>query len=244
MKARRRRVLQAVSGLAAAVAVSAARAATTDLAVSCDATLGRPLRAVAAAFRARAGVAVHIFPTASGLILPQLERAIQNDILMTRVERLSRAAETGIIAADAARSGTWRNRLVIATRQEAQPLSLNATSIAACDPTPASDIDGAAVLSTAGIFPKTIVGTIDTGEVIDLLASGAVPAGLVYATDLAGEAQLAVMTKVPNEAYAPIVYGAAVTRLARRPDPAAFVRFLDDPAAAAILRAHGLERWS
>ncbi len=245
MKAQRRRVLQAVPMLAvAAFTASTAHAATTDLVVACDTTLARPLRAVADAFRARASVTAHIFPTSSGLILPQLEREVQNDIVVTRFERLTRATETGIIAPGAARSGGWRNRLVLAAWRDAPAVSLNAVAVAACDPTPASDIDGAAVLSTASLWPKSIVGAIDTDEVLFLLASGAAPVGLLYTTDLAADARLGVMTKVPDEAYARIVYGAAVTRLARRPNPDAFVRFLAGDEATTILRAHGLEQWS
>jgi ABC-type molybdate transport system substrate-binding protein len=245
MQAERRRVLLAAPMLAAAAFAAAnALAATTDLVVSCDTTLARPLRAVADQFRTRAGVTAHIFPTPPGLILPQLEREVQNDIVVTRFERLSRATEAGIIAPGAARSGGWRNRLVLAARHDARPASLNAVSVAVCDPTPASDFDGAAVLSTAGLWPKTIVGVIDTDEVLYLLASGVVPVGLLHATDLSADARLEVMAKVPDEAYGPIVYAAAVTRLASRPNPDAFVRFLADDEAMAVLRAHGLESWS
>ncbi len=245
MMAQRRQVLQAVPMLAAAAfAASAAHAATTDLVVACDTTLARPLRAVADAFRTQAAVNAHIFPTPPGLILPQLERDVQNDIVVTRLERLTRATETGIIAPGAARSGGWRTRLVLAARRDARPASLNAVAVAACDPTPASDIDGAAVLSTASLWPKTIVGAIDTDEVLYLLATGATPVGLLYATDLSADARLEVMIRVPDEASARIVYGAAVTALARRPNPDAFVRFLASDGAIAILHAHGLESWS
>src|SRR5262249_12687446 len=151
----------------------------------CDTTLAGPLRAVADAFRARAGVTAHIFPTSPGLILPQLEREVQNDIVVTRTDRLARATDGGIIDAGAARSGGWRNRLVLATRQDARPAALDAATVAACDPTPASDIDGAAVLSAAGLRPKSIRGAIDTDEVLFLLASGAASVGLLHATDLA-----------------------------------------------------------
>jgi hypothetical protein len=36
-------------------------------------------------------------------------------------------------------------------------------------------------------------------------------------------------------------FAAAVTKLARRPDPTAFIRFLGTPRAAAVLAAAGLE---
>ncbi len=229
---------------AAAFAGSSAHAATTDLVVTCDTTLARPLRAVADAFRARAGVTAHIFSTPPGLILPQLEREVQNDIVVTRLERFSRATESGIVAAGAARSVGWRNRLVLAARRGAPPSSLNAVSVAVCDPTPGSDVDGPTVLSTAGLSPKSIIGAIDTDEVLFLLASGATPVGLLHTTDLSADPALAVFAKVPDEAYPPIVYGAAVTRLASRPNPEAFVRFLADDAATVILNEHGLESWS
>jgi molybdate transport system substrate-binding protein len=115
--------------------------------------------------------------------------------------------------------------------------------VAATDPTPASNLDGPAVLSTAGIRAKTIVGAIDTDEVLALIAAGAAPVGLLHATDLSADPGLEVVAKVPDEVYGPIVCSAAVTRLARRPNPEAFVHFLDTDEAAAILRAHGLEKW-
>lgn len=240
----RRRLLRTVAVLAAIGAASTARAATTDLVVSCDTTLARSLRAVATAFRQRSGVTVHVFSTPPGLILPQLEREVQNDIVVTEVGRLTSATDSGIINADAARSGMWRNRLVLAARRGARPASIDTMPVAATDPTPASNLDGPGVLSTAGMLPKTIVGAIDTDEVLALIASGAAPVGLLHATDLSADPRLEVIAAVPDEAYGPIVYSAAVTRLARRPNPEAFVRFLTGGEAAAILRANGLEKWS
>jgi molybdate transport system substrate-binding protein len=240
----RRRLMQAVPIAVAIAAAPAVRAATTDLVVACNTTLARPLRAVAAAFRRRSGVTAHVFSTPPGLILPQLEREVQNDIVVTEARRLASATDSGTINAGAARSGMWRNRLVLAAQRGARPASIDAVPIAACDPTPASEFDGATVLSTAGMRPKAIVGAIDTDEVLAFIASGAVPVGLLHATDLSADPRLEAISPVPDEAYGPIVYGAAVTRLARRPNPEAFVRFLAGDEAAAILRAHGLEKWS
>ena len=65
--------------------------------------------------------------------------------------------------------------------------------------------------------------------------------GLVYETDVRADARLAVLAPVADSAYPPIVYAAAVTRLAGRPNPAAFVTFLSSPEASALLARHGLE---
>ncbi len=46
---------------------------------------------------------------------------------------------------------------------------------------------------------------------------------------------------VPDEAWPPILYAATVTRLARRPDPEAFVAFLGSAEGKTALTAAGLE---
>ena len=100
---------------------------------------------------------VFIFPTGPGLILPQLRRDIQNDIVVTQVPMLEQAAREGIVAS-APRGPRWGNPLVIAGlrgRSGEQPF-------AACDPTPAADIDGPAVLARLGLRPVRLLGAADT----------------------------------------------------------------------------------
>jgi molybdate transport system substrate-binding protein len=50
-----------------------------------------------------------------------------------------------------------------------------------------------------------------------------------------------VIRPVPAEAQPPLLYAAAVTRLARRPNPEHFVAFLTTREAGDILAAAGLE---
>lgn len=71
------------------VAAAPANAETVDLALTCDTTLAPALRKVAAAYKERSGVHVFVFPTGPGLILPQLVREIQNDIVVTPRPRSS-----------------------------------------------------------------------------------------------------------------------------------------------------------
>ena len=59
-----------------------------DRAVNCDTTLAPALRKVVDAYKARFGGHVFVFPTGPGLILPQLVRDIQNDIVVTQVATL------------------------------------------------------------------------------------------------------------------------------------------------------------
>ena len=121
---------------------------TIDLALNCDTTLAPALRKVAAAYKARSGVRVFVFPTGPGLILPQLVRDIQNDIVVTQTTILEQAAQAGVIAS--AVRAQWRNPLVIAGLHGTATID---GTFAATDPSPASDIDGPALLARLGIKP-------------------------------------------------------------------------------------------
>jgi molybdate transport system substrate-binding protein len=232
-----RRRLMLLPALALAAGAAPALADTTDLAVSCDTTLAPALRKVAAAYLARAGVRVHVFPTGPGLILPQLLRDIQNDIVMTQLELLDQAMQAGIVAPVAAR-GTWRNPLVIAGPRGA---SATDRTFAASDPSPASDIDGSAILAALELQPARVLGAVDTDEVAFLLTSRAAQAGLLYMTDVRADPRLEVIRPVPADIHPPVTYAASVTRGARRPNPQALVAFFATSEATALLTESGLE---
>lgn len=235
----RRRLLGALPAVALLAAGIPAAAVTTDLIVACDTTLGPALRAVGAAFTRQSGVRIRVFPAAPGLLLPQLAREVQNDILVTRRERLDAAAQAGLTGSGAG-AGAWRNRLVLAGAGIADDAALGRT-VAVTDPSPAFDLDGVAILARAAIRPATLLGVFDTDSVVALVASGAADAGLLYLTDVKADTKLRVIRPIPDDAYTPMIYGAAVTILARRPDPAAFLRFLATSDALGVLTQAGLE---
>ena len=209
---------------------------TVDLSVACDTTLAPALRKVAAAYRAQSGVRVFVFPTGPGLILPQLVRDIQNDIVVTQTAILDQAVQAGVVAV--AVRAQWRNALVIAGLQGATALT---GTFAAPDPTPASDIDGPAVLQRLDLKPTRTLGAVDTDEVAFLLTTGAAQSGLLHMTDVRANARLAVIRLVPTEVRSPLLYAASVTRLARRPNPDGFVAFLATKDAKDMLTSAGLE---
>jgi molybdate transport system substrate-binding protein len=222
--------------LALAGAIGPARADTVDLAVNCDTTLAPALRQAAAAYKARTGVRVFVFATGPGLILPQLVRGIQNDIVVTQTTILDQAVQAGVVAS--AVRAQWRNPLVIAG---ARGVATTDRTFAAPDPSPASDIDGPALLARLGLTPSRILGAVDTDEVAFLLTTGAAQAGLLHMTDVRADERLAVIRPVPAETQPPLLYAASVTRLARRPNPEGFVAFLAAPEGTAILATAGLE---
>jgi hypothetical protein len=176
-----------------------------------------------------------VFPTGPGLILPQLERNIQNDILVTQTPVLDQATQQGLIADVAA--ARWRNPLVIAALPGGSVLD---QTLAVTDPTPAADIDGPAVLTRLGLKPRRVLGAVDSDEVAFLIANGSAQAGLLCMTDVRANG-LEVIQTVPTDIFSPVVYRACITRLADRPNPGGFLAFLGTQAAVRVLSDGGLE---
>lgn len=234
MRIERRSLL---AGLPLLALTTQARAGTVDLSLTCDTTLATVVRKVAAAYRAKTSVRVFVFATGPGLILPQLERNIQNDIVVTQIPILEQAAQAKIIAAVPGMPH-WRNPLVIAGLSGAASLD---GVFAASDPTPASDIDGPALLAKLELKPTHVLGAVDTDEVARLLLTGAAQAGILHMTDVRAHPRLAVIRPVPNDVAPPLVYAASVTRLSSRPNPQGFIAFLATQEASMLLTAAGLE---
>jgi molybdate transport system substrate-binding protein len=233
----RRKILAVASCgvIAAAFNHRSVFAGTTDLAVTCDTAAEPAVVAAARAFRQRTGVRVRVFPTPPGLVLPQLERQIQNDIIVTQVATIDQAENAGLVA-PGGRVGPWRNRLVIATAAGGE-----AGTFAVPDPSPASDIDGEAILQRLGTTTGTRLGVIDTAAVAWTLTTGGARQGLLHQTEVTADERLRAVALVPDSVWPPILYAATVTKLAYRGDPAAFVRFLDSAEGQAVLQAAGLE---
>ncbi len=232
----RRQWLMAATAVALAGVAAPARAGTTDLAASCETALRLAVRAAAAAFARAGGADVRVFPTMPGLIVPQLMREIQNDVVVARAATLDALEQAHLLARRGPRQ--WRNRWVLAGG--ADRLTDDAR-VAVTDPTAASEIDGAAVLARLGVRAKQVIGVVDTATVADLLVSGAADVGLIYTTDLRADPRLKLVAAVPEAAAPAVLHVAAITTLARRPNPAAFLDFLQTDAAGALLAAHGLE---
>jgi molybdate transport system substrate-binding protein len=233
----RRGFLGAAAALPVLAAPLASAANTTDLVLTCDTTLGPAMRQAAGRFRASGGVRVRVFPTGPGLIVPQLERQIQNDLLVTQRVVMDEAEREALVAPGAA-SGAWRNALVLAARAGQQA---SGSRLAVSDPLPGSDMDGPAIARALGRAQADIIGVHDTDEVVFLLLQGQVAQGLLHVTDVRANPELTVIAPVPALAAPPLLYTAAVTKLAWRPDPQAFLDFLVSGRARALLAEQGLE---
>ncbi len=237
MQATRRQLLMSVPVAAVAAIPVTARADTTDLALSCDLAAAPAVARAAEAYSARTGVRVRIFPTPPNLLVPQLQREIQNDIVVTRIAVLDQAEQAGVVK-PGGRSAVWRNRLVVASAHN--PGGPDG-SFAAPDVSPGSDIDGPAILRRLGLTPTPLVGVVDTAAVAWALTQGEARQGLLHQSEVAADERLRAVSPVPDDAWPPVRYAATVSLLAGRPNPAAFVAFLGSAEGQAALRAAGLE---
>jgi len=233
-----RRMLLAAPALLPLAMAGTATAATTDLALICDLALGRALRTAGQAFRASHGVRLHVFPTAPGLIVPQLARQVQIDLVATQSGFLQQAEQAGLLTA-APRAGIGSNAIVVAETSDAQgPTESGAVAVA--ELAGASGMEGAAIAAGLGIDKARIVSAIDTTEVAFLLTTGAARTGVLYLTDVRADPRLRVISAIKDQPPAPCF--SAVTKGARRPDPAAFIAFLATPQARQVLASAGLEQ--
>ena len=249
--------LAATSGRAAGATGEApsGRAAIPDVTISCDPTLQSAVKRVGARFTAETGAPVHVFSAPPPLLVAQLERDVQIDILLTLAETLDDAARRGVVQPTTRVAG-WRNRLVVASLAEHAPspaLSdvsgvadlLGSGRFAVTDPTIAATIDGPAVLDRLGLRTKLaerLIGAANSDEVVFLLTSRTARFGLVHVTDVRADPRLQVVAMVPLSAHAPIVYAAAATSVMKSPNTENFLHFLvSGPAEQALVDA-GLVR--
>ncbi|MFI5024845.1 MAG: molybdate ABC transporter substrate-binding protein, partial [Alphaproteobacteria bacterium] len=150
----------------------------------------------------------------------------------------------------------WRNRLVMA----AYGKSGTALRLA-----PGSDLAGLlgsgrlavadAAISPAGAATRAalealglseslegrIIGAENTGSVAFLLASGRATLGVIQASDLVADPELAAAATFPDDAYPPIAYSVALSQGGESKAAPRFLAFLGTGDAQALVKASGLE---
>lgn len=101
---------------------------------------------------------------------------------------------------------------------------------------------GKAALEAIGAW-KSVSGRIAAAQnvraALALVERGAVPLGIVYATDAEAAPDVRVVASFPASSHPPIRYPAALLTASKHKDAAAFLAFLQTPAARAAFVRHG-----
>ena len=89
-----------------------------------------------------------------------------------------------------------------------------------------------------GVTPKVVFAK-DVRAVLTYVETGNADAGFVYETDALTSKKVRVVTKVPDDTHAPIVYPVALARTVRVPRAGEALAFLRAPAALRIFVGYG-----
>lgn len=244
--------LKAVAMLAlCGLSLRAARA--EPLTVFAAASLKTALDDVAAAFTQTTDHSVAISYAGTSVLARQISLGAPADVVISAsTEWMDWLQARGAIDASS-RVDLARNRLVlIAHGPDAPSLSLTPEALGAhlgtarmamalVDAVPAG-IYGKAALTHFDLWEQVAPQVAQTDNVraaLALVATGAVPFGIVYATDARAEPRIKVLATFPAHSHPEIRYPAALVSGPASEAAEAFLRYLQTADARSVLSAHG-----
>jgi ABC-type molybdate transport system substrate-binding protein len=180
-------------------------------------------------------------------MVAQIIRHTRNDVLFTLNTSMDDAVAAGLVV-PASRRGGFTNHLVLAARtgsvtppgQPGLQTLLAKARVAVTDNTPASDLDGRALLTANRLMAPNIQGAANTGDVSYLVTTGAADIGLMYLTDVQADPRLAVLASL-TAPPALTGYAAAVNAKAFSPNAQALINLMQSPNGIARLNAAGVK---
>lgn len=221
------------------------------LTVFAAASLQGALDEVAAEYRADGGEAVVLSYAGSSVLARQIRQGAPADVFVSANPQWMEHLQSVSHIAPEDRVDLLGNRLVLVghgpgpdldlgDRQAvADRLASRFLAIAQTDAVPAG-IYGRAALEHFRLWGHADIPLAQTDNVraaLALVASGAAPLGVVYATDARAEPRVSILARFPPQSHPAIRYPAAALSPEGRP----FLRYLQDPKARAIFARHGFE---
>ncbi|MFC3614505.1 molybdate ABC transporter substrate-binding protein [Lutimaribacter marinistellae] len=224
-----------------------------DLTVFAAASLRNALAEAAASFTAETGTNVTVSAAGSSTLARQIEMGAPADVFVSANPGwMDRLEERGRLVAGTRRD-LLGNRLVL-IGNGASPSSLGPDldlaaalgsdgrlAMALVDAVPAG-IYGKAALTRLGQWENVSARVAQTDNVraaLALVAVGAAPLGIVYATDAQAEPRVSVLYRFAEDMHPPIIYPAAAIAGANEDRARAFLDHLHGDAARAVFLEHG-----
>jgi molybdate transport system substrate-binding protein len=242
-----------VAAWIALVGVPAA-AQPADVVVFAAASLKEALDSVAASWRGSTAKAVVISYAASSALARQIEQGAPAHLFISAdLDWMDYVAERKLLKAGT-RTNLLGNRIaliastsspVAAAVEPGFPLAslLHGGRLAMADvkAVPAGKY-GKAALERLGVWnavESRVAQAENVRAALLLVSRGEAPLGIVYRTDAMADPNVKVVDLFPEATHPPIVYPAALTLEARRPEPEAFLAYLRSDAARAVFVAKG-----
>ena len=214
-----------------------------DLTVFAAASLKTALDRAATQWEAQSGETVTLSYAGSSALARQIAAGAPADLVfLANLDWMDWLEGQGLIA-PGSRTAPLSNRLVvIAPKDEASPLDLSdlparlgsdgRLAMALVEAVPAG-VYGKSAFTSLGLWPDLaprVAQTDNARAALALVATGAAPLGVVYATDAGADDAVAVVADVPPESHPPIRYALA------RVEGGAGAAFLDYLTSAQGLR--------
>ena len=224
------------------------------LTVFAAASMADAMKEIADGFEAATGRDVAVSVAGSSLQARQIARGAPADVFVSANPGwMDWLAEKGALIAGT-RGEVARNRLVLIAHGRDAPvrgigadLDLRAMlgdgrlALALVEAVPAG-IYAKAALSHLRLWESVAGRVVETGDVraaLDLVAMGAAPLGIVYATDAMAEADVTVVGTFPATSHPPIRYPGAAIEGGDGGGARAFLTHLREPSGRAVLARHG-----
>ncbi|HQT66624.1 MAG TPA: substrate-binding domain-containing protein [Acetobacteraceae bacterium] len=215
-----------------------------DVTVFCDPCLKPAMLALSGL----GGFGVYPLCAPGPLMVAQIIRHTRDDVLFTRESTMDDAMAAKLVI-PGSRIGGFTNPLVLVglRRRFPSPLDpaglgalLARSRLAVTDDTPASGIDGHALLAAHNLTGLRVQGVANTADAAFMVTSNEADLGLVYLSDVQAEPSLTMIA--PLSAPPGLTnYAAAVNAQAFSPNAQALIDLMQSPAGRTRLRAAGLE---
>jgi molybdate transport system substrate-binding protein len=249
----RRALLAALALLACQASAGASRAAgaaSDEPVVLAAASLSDALEEIARGFRAETGRGVVLAFGGSGNLARQIQAGAPAEVFVsadvTRVDELERAG----FVKPSERVDLLSNRLVVVVPAGAGPVPRSVADLARlprlalADPSAApAGVYARAWLERVGLWTTLrdrVVPTLDVRAALAAVATGSVPAAIVYRTDARTSPHVRVAFEAAAADVPQIIYAAALITGAG-PTARAFFAHLRSPEARAVFRRLGFE---
>ncbi|MCP1168430.1 molybdate ABC transporter substrate-binding protein [Limimaricola litoreus] len=235
------------------LALAPSGAARAEILTFAAASLGGPLDRAVEAWEAQGGAAVTVSYAGSSALARQIMAGAPADLFISANEDwMEEVARAGLIETESRRDILGNALVLIAADAEAPEaeigpgldlatrLGSGRLAMALVDAVPAGQYGRAALEGLGlwdGIAPR-VAQAENVRAALALVASGAAPYGIVYATDAAEEPRVKVVGRFAAESHPPIRYPAALVAGAD-PEAAGFLDFLSGPEAGAIFEGAG-----
>ena len=235
--------------------VTVARAADDRLLVFAASSLTESLTEIVDSFEAQFDTEVVVSFAASSVLARQIEHGAPADVFVSANRHWMEYLEAKQCVDPQSRTNIASNQLVLAVREQtnlpgaarlepgdvSRVLDGDQLAMSLVDAVP-SGVYGKAALQSLGEWISVqphVVQTDNVRAALMLLARGETRAAIVYRSDVAADARVAVAGYFDPADHEAIVYPAAVTTRNHNPKAIAFVQFLRTPAAQAVFERRG-----